>query len=101
MASQDNSRTMKLTTFAEQAAMILCEDARVRILWLTGSLATGTADAQSDVDLRSAVRVEDFETIGDWWQDVLEQIGPTIWKHRWPGPPDEAILGAITTDFIY
>jgi predicted nucleotidyltransferase len=100
MSSTDHSRTMKLTTFAEQAAMILRKDERVRILWLTGSLAKGTADAQSDVDLRAAVRVEDFTTIGQWWQDLLDQLAPTVWKHRWPGPPDEAILGAITTDYV-
>ncbi len=78
MSSTDHTRTMKLTTFAEQAAMILRKDERVRILWLTGSLAKGTADAQSDVDLRAAVRVEDFATIGQWWQDLLDQLAPTI-----------------------
>ena len=100
MSSTDHTRTMKLTTFAEQAAMILRKDERVRLLWLTGSLAKGKADAQSDVDLRAAVRVEDFATIGQWWQDLLDQLAPTVWKHRWPGPPDEAILGAITTDYV-
>jgi len=100
MSSTDHTGTAKLSAFAEQAAVILRKDERVRILWLTGSLAKGTADAQSDVDLRAAVRVEDFATIGQWWQDLLDQVAPTVWKHRWPGPPDEAILGAITTDYL-
>jgi predicted nucleotidyltransferase len=41
-----------LTTFADRAAVALHADDRVRALWLTGSLAAGTADPQSDVDLR-------------------------------------------------
>lgn len=100
MPSTDESRIAKLTTFAEQAAVILRQDERIRILWLTGSLAKGTADAQSDVDLRVAVRAEDFATIDQWWQDLLNQVGPLVWKYRWPGPPDEAILGAITVDYL-
>lgn len=100
MSSTNDPATTKLTAFMEQAAMILRKDERVRILWLTGSLAKGTADAQSDVDLHAAVRAEDFATIGQWWQDLLDQIAPTVWKRRWPGPPDEAILSAITTDYV-
>jgi hypothetical protein len=87
-------------TFAEQAAGTLLQDERIRILWLTGSLATGTADVQSDVDLRAAVGVEDFATVSNWWPDVLDELAPTVWKHRFLGPPDEAILSAITTDYL-
>ncbi|GHO84720.1 nucleotidyltransferase domain-containing protein [Dictyobacter formicarum] len=90
----------RLIAFAEQATAILHKNERVRILWLTGSLAKGTADGQSDVDLRTAVRAEDFATIEQWWPDLLDQIAPTVWKHRWPGSTDEAILGAITTDYV-
>ena len=100
MSSTDSSRTAKLTTFAEQAAVILRKDERIRILWLTGSLAKGTADAQSDVDLRVAVQAADFATVGQWWQDLLNQVAPLVWKYRWPGPADEAILGAITADYL-
>src|SRR5215469_17887157 len=98
--SSTNDPIGKLTAFAEQAAISLGEDERIRILWLTGSLAKGTADAQSDVDLRIAVRAEDFATIEQWWQDLLNQVAPLVWKYRWPGPPDEAILGAITVDYL-
>lgn len=100
MSKTNHNDTRKLTAFAEQAAAILFQDERVRILWLTGSVATGTADAQSDVDLRAAVRVEDFASIGEWWPDLLNELATIIWKHRWPGPPDEAILSAITTDYL-
>jgi hypothetical protein len=63
-------------------------------------MAKGTADAQSDVDLRVAVRAEDFATIDQWWQDLLHQVAPLVWKRRWTGPPDEAILGAITDSYL-
>lgn len=99
MSSPQTTPPAKLTAFAEQAALNLRKDERVRLLWLTGSLATGTADEQSDVDLRVAVREEDFATIGRWWQELCEQVAPTVWKRRWPGPPNEAILGAITPDY--
>lgn len=88
-----------LTAFAEHAAAALRDDERVRVVWLTGSLAAGTADAQSDVDLRAAVRAEDFAIIGEWWQELVDRIAPTVWTRRWPGPPDEAITSAITRDY--
>lgn len=93
------SSLARLTAFAEQAAAALRDDERVRILWLTGSLAAGAADAQSDVDLRAAVRAEDFARVGEWWQELIDRIAPTVWRRRWPGPPDEAITSAITTDY--
>lgn len=99
MSLSGHHHTAKLMAFAEQAALILREDERIRLLWLTGSLATGTADAQSDVDLRVAVRAEDFATIGQWWPELIDHISLTVWKRHWPGPPDEAILSAITQDY--
>jgi hypothetical protein len=89
-----------LTAFAERAAATLFNDERVRILWLTGSLVAGTADAQSDVDLRAAVRAEDFAALEEWWPKMLDRLAPTVWKRRWPGPPSEAILSAISTDYL-
>jgi predicted nucleotidyltransferase len=55
-----------LELFAKRAAAALQQDERVRALWLTGSLVAGTADAQSDVDLRAAVQAEDFVQIANW-----------------------------------
>lgn len=99
MSSLEQAPPAKLTAFAEQAALTLRKDERIRLLWLTGSLAAGTADTQSDVDLRVAVREKDFAMIGDWWQQLCDEVAATIWKRRWPGPPNEAILGAITQDY--
>lgn len=100
MSSPDTAQITRLTAFVEQAATLLRSEERVRLLWLTGSLAAGKADAQSDVDLRAAVPEEDFAAVGQWWQDVIDLLAPTVWRRRWPGPPDEAILGAITTDYL-
>jgi predicted nucleotidyltransferase len=79
MSSMNHASIRKLTTFAQQVAAILLQNERIRILWLTGSLATGTADVQSDVDLRVAVGVEDFATVSDWWPDLLDELTPIVW----------------------
>ncbi|GCE06726.1 nucleotidyltransferase domain-containing protein [Dictyobacter aurantiacus] len=93
-------RVAELATFAQQAAKALSDDNRVLAIWLTGSLATGSADAQSDVDLRVAIKAEAFSTIEQWWQELIDLVAPTVWKRRWPGPPEEAIIGAITSDYL-
>jgi predicted nucleotidyltransferase len=97
---RQEAKLAALTAFAEHAAAILREDERIRILWLTGSLAAGTADAQSDVDLRAAVRPEDFATLEQWWPQMLDQLAPIVWRRRWPAPPQEAIISAISTDYL-
>jgi hypothetical protein len=100
MSSTGAPGIARLTTFAEQAVVILRADERIRALWLTGSLAAGTADPQSDVDLRAVVPAESFATIEQWWPDLIDLVAPTVWKRRWPSPPNEAILGAITADYL-
>jgi hypothetical protein len=72
----------------------------VRALWLTGSLAAGTADAHSDVDLRLAVRPEAFGSIGEWWPSLVETVSPTVWARRWSGTPAEVVISAITTAYL-
>src|SRR5262249_30534076 len=89
-----------LTAFPEHVAATLRADERVRALWLTGSLAAGTADAASDVDLRAAVRAADFATLEQWWPHMLDQITPIVWHRRWPGPSQEAIISAISADYL-
>jgi predicted nucleotidyltransferase len=88
-----------LEQFAQRAAGVLERDERVRAVWLTGSLAAGSADAQSDVDLRVAVRDADFARIAEWWPELVVLVGPVVWRRRWPGPPSEAIIGAIALDY--
>jgi len=100
MTDPHEGKIAALKAFAEQAATTLRDEERARILWLTGSLATGMADAQSDVDLRVAVQPEDFASVGQWWQNLIDRISTTVWKRRWPGAPDEVILSAITPDYL-
>ena len=98
-----NARTPELASlnaFRERVTSVLNQDDRVRVAWLTGSLATATADAYSDLDLRVAVLSEDFARIGEWWNELIDDISPTVWKRRWPGPPDEVIISAITAEYL-
>jgi hypothetical protein len=99
-ASTKTPALATLYAFAERAAAALNQDARVRVLWLTGSLASGAADAYSDVDMRAAVQTEDFATIEAWWPELIERVSPTVWKRRWPGPAHEAIISAISSDYM-
>lgn len=49
--------------------LTVCEnDPRIRALWLSGSLAKGTADAGSDLDTLIAVRDEDFDDFVARWR---------------------------------
>ncbi|GAB3742941.1 aminoglycoside 6-adenylyltransferase [Microlunatus parietis] len=53
-------------------------DRRIRGLWLSGSLARGTADAGSDLDLVLAVADEEFDAFVEGWRDWLARITPTL-----------------------
>jgi len=86
--------------FIERVAVALYQDSRVRILWLTGSLAAGTGDAASDVDFRAGVQPEQFANIGEWWPQLVDSIAPNVWKQQGPGPSDEVLANVITLDFI-
>ena len=62
-------------------------DERVRGVWLSGSLARGTADAASDLDLLVAVRDEDLEPFAAEWRVWLEAITPTVLAEALPFLP--------------
>ena len=49
---------------AARVSETLAQDERIRVIWLTGSVARGTADSSSDVDLRIAVTDESYQKIG-------------------------------------
>jgi hypothetical protein len=89
-----------LLAFAERAVGRLGSDERVRVVWLTGSLAAGGADAQSDVDLRLAVRLPDFGSLRGWWPELVETVAPTVWRRLWAATPAQAIVGAISTAYV-
>jgi predicted nucleotidyltransferase len=53
-------------------------DARVRALWLGGSLARGDADAASDLDLLVAVADDAHAEFARDWRAWLARIAPTV-----------------------
>jgi hypothetical protein len=63
----------------------ICEDdERVRALWLSGSLAKGTADGGSDLDILLAIRDSDFEEFVTRWRLWLAGITPTLLARELP-----------------
>jgi predicted nucleotidyltransferase len=62
-------------------------DARVRALWLSGSVARGEADAASDLDMIVTVADEDLEQFAATWRDWLADITPTVLAEPLPFAP--------------
>jgi nucleotidyltransferase-like protein len=62
-------------------------DQRIRALWLSGSLARGTADAGSDLDVLLAVRDADLDAFTAGWRDWLATVTPTLIARELPGMP--------------
>jgi hypothetical protein len=63
----------------------VCEDDdRIRALWLSGSLAKGTADGGSDLDIVVAVRDSDFDEFAEHWREWLATITPTLLARELP-----------------
>jgi hypothetical protein len=62
----------------DRAVEVLGADERVRGVWLSGSLARGTADAGSDLDLLVAVADEGAEDFAGSWREWLAAITPTV-----------------------
>jgi predicted nucleotidyltransferase len=62
----------------DRAAQVLVADERVRGMWLGGSLARGTADAASDLDVFVAVTDEHLPAFAEGWRDLLASITPTV-----------------------
>ena len=89
----------RFSAFAQQAAVSLAKNGRVRTVWLTGSVPRGAADSESDVDFRVAVADEEFQRIGDWWSELADCMGRALWKRRVPSPPDEACGLAYPDEF--
>jgi predicted nucleotidyltransferase len=62
----------------DRAAGHLLGDGRVRGLWLGGSLARGTADSASDLDLIVAVADASYDEFVSAWRTWLDEITPTV-----------------------
>lgn len=74
----------RLTALAEA-------DPRVEALWLQGSLATGTADAFSDVDAYLAVGDDVFDEVWAAREALLQQLGGALAWSDAPAPALKAV----------
>ncbi|MDE2991567.1 MAG: nucleotidyltransferase domain-containing protein [Chloroflexota bacterium] len=68
----------------EAACAVLGRDPRVVAAWIGGSIAAGTADRWSDVDLRLAVEESDLAAVVDAMPETLAAIHPVL---GWLGRP--------------
>lgn len=90
--------------FVESALTVLAPDPRVRAVWAGGSLADGTADRWSDVDLRLAVAEADRPAFVAGIVDTLQAIHPVLgWRMRSVRDDDLVVVtfeGPLRVDFI-
>ena len=68
-----------------RAEEVFASDPRVRGLWLSGSVARGTADRASDLDLIIAVADDEHEAFAMSWRQWLSDITPTVLAGELPG----------------
>ncbi len=76
--------------FLEKLLEILTTDARVRTLWLKGSMGRGRADRHSDIDLQIALQPEDSASFRADYESRLHQIHPVLLHHE---SPDGRMIG--------
>lgn len=98
-AQPAESETGAQWAFVERLTAALGADERVLAIWLMGSLARGTADRYSDVDVRIAVRDADFPAAVEGWRELVDRVSPTVMRRRF-GPPDDPIVTAIAPDWL-
>lgn len=88
----------------QSAIDVLSRDPRVRALWAGGSLADGTADRWSDVDLRLAVADNDRGAFMADIEDSLQSICPVLgWRMRSMRGDDLVVVtfaGPLRADFV-
>ena len=88
----------------ESAHRVLSRDPRVRALWAGGSLANGTADRWSDVDLRLAVADDDRPAFMAGIEETLHAICPVLgWRTRSMHGDDLVVVtfeGPLRADFV-
>lgn len=78
-----------------QRVLAICEpDERFRGLWLSGSLARGTADAGSDLDLVVALADDVYDGFVGTWRSWLDGVTPTLLVKRIPA--EKLIFTALT-----
>ena len=90
--------------FVESAHRVLSRDPRIKALWAGGSLADGTADRWSDVDLRLAVADDVRRDFMAGIEDTLHAICPVLgWRMRSMHGDDLVVVtfeGPLRADFV-
>ena len=90
--------------FVESAHRVLSRDPRIKALWAGGSLANGTADRWSDVDLRLAVADDDRPAFMAGIEETLHAICPVLgWRTRSMHGDDLVVVtfeGPLRADFV-
>ncbi|MCY3958221.1 MAG: nucleotidyltransferase domain-containing protein [Chloroflexi bacterium] len=90
--------------FVEFAHRVLSRDPRVKALWAGGSLADGTADRWSDVDLRLAVADDDRPGFMADMEHTLQAMCPVLgWRRRSMRGDDLVVVtfeGPLRADFV-
>jgi hypothetical protein len=82
--------------FVSDCLDMLTRDERVVAAWLEGSLAAGSADEWSDVDLHYAIDDDSFESVSSDTEMrlVLGEIAPILGANRLPFGPGLVLLNA-------
>ena len=90
--------------FVASAHQVLSRDPRVKALWAGGSLAEGTADRWSDVDLRLAVSDHDRPAFMASIEETLQAICPVLgWRRRSTRSAELVVVtfeGPLRADFV-
>ncbi|MDE2902951.1 MAG: nucleotidyltransferase domain-containing protein [Chloroflexota bacterium] len=90
--------------FVESAHRVLSRDPRVKALWAGGSLADGTADRWSDVDLRLAVADDERPAFMAGIEETLQAICPVLgWRTRSTRSAELVVVtfeGPLRADFV-
>lgn len=76
--SEDVPFAKRRSDLIDRAVAIFSTDARFPAGWLEGSLADGSADAYSDIDLHLCVVAEAWDEVWNGRLKVIERIGPIL-----------------------
>lgn len=85
----------RYTQLHERALAVFAADERVVRVDVHGSVATDTADAWSDLDLKVIVRDADVGAVVEEWRTWLAAITPTVFAER---PLAPFIINSVTPD---
>jgi hypothetical protein len=85
----------RFTPIYERATAVLGADDRVAEVRLAGSVAAGTADRWSDLDLYVIAHGDDYDELVADWPTWLDAITPTVFA-RTPIAP--FVINTVTTD---